>query len=180
MASAFGHALTAFALGKSFPKSMGSWKFILLGICCSILPDADVITFSLGIPYDHLFGHRGFFHSFFFAGILGVTITLIFYPRQMIKWNGLGLILYFTLCGASHSLLDAMTSGGLGVAFFSPWDNTRYFLPWRPIQVSPIGIDNFFSEWGWRVVKSELVWIGIPCLTVLLFSKFARTSARIK
>jgi hypothetical protein len=26
-----------------------------------------------------------------------------------------------------------MTNGGLGVAFFSPFDNGRYFLPWRPI-----------------------------------------------
>jgi inner membrane protein len=167
MASAFGHALAAIALGKSFPKSMATWKFILLGIICSIIPDADVITFSL--PYEHLLGHRGFFHSFLFAVILGVGVTLTFYPRKMTRWSGLGLILYFTLCTASHSLLDAMTSGGLGVAFFSPWDNTRYFLPWRPIKVSPIGIDNFFSNWDWEVIKSELIWIGIPSIIVLIF-----------
>ena len=65
MASAFGHALTAITFGKMYPKFMNSWKFILLGIACSIIPDADVITFSLGFPYDHLFGHRGFFHSFY-------------------------------------------------------------------------------------------------------------------
>ena len=135
MASVFGHALTAFAFGKTYPKSMVSWKFIALGIICSILPDADVITFSFGIPYDHLFGHRGFFHSFLFAGILGSLITIIFYSNTLTTWKGLGLVLYFTLCASSHSLLDAMTSGGLGVAFFSPWDNTRYFLPWRPIKL---------------------------------------------
>lgn len=167
MASAFGHALTALAFGKIYPKSMNSWKFILLGIACSILPDADVITFNLGIPYDHPFGHRGFFHSLLFAGILGFFVTIIFYPKQLTSRKGLGLMLYFTLCTASHSLLDAMTSGGLGVAFFSPWDNTRYFLPWRPIKVSPLGIENFFSNWGWQVIKSELVWIGIPCLLIL-------------
>jgi len=38
-----------------------------------------------------------------------------------------------------------MTKGGLGVAFFSPFDNSRYFLPWRPIRVSPIAIHRFFS-----------------------------------
>jgi inner membrane protein len=168
MASAFGHAFTAIALGKTYPKSIASWKFIILGMICSVLPDADVITFALGIPYEHLFGHRGFFHSFLFAGMLGIFVTIVFYPKQLTRWRGLGLMLYFSLCTASHSLLDAMTSGGLGVAFFSPWDNTRYFLPWRPIKVSPIGIENFFSEWGWKVIKSEMVWIGVPCLVVLM------------
>ena len=31
--------------------------------------------------------------------------------------------------------------GGLGVAFFSPFSNARYFLPWRPIRVAP-GIEE--------------------------------------
>ena len=172
MASVFGHAISAIAIGKIYPTSMNSWKFIGLGILCSILPDADVITFQLGIPYGHLFGHRGFFHSFLFAGILGFFVTLIFYGREILSWKGFGLFLYFTLCTASHSLLDAMTSGGLGVAFFSPWDNTRYFLPWRPIKVSPIGIENFFSEWGWQVIKSELVWIGAPCLISIFVAAY--------
>jgi len=166
MASAFGHALAAFTLGKVYPKSMTSWKFIGLGIVCSILPDADVITFSFGIPYDHMFGHRGFFHSFLFAGLLGFFITILFYPKELIRWKGFGLIPYFTLCAASHSLLDAMTSGGLGIAFFSPWDNTRFFFPCRPIKVSPIGVENFFSSWGWNVIKSELIWIGVPSFVI--------------
>jgi inner membrane protein len=45
---------------------------------------------------------------------------------------------------ASHGILDAMTDGGLGVAFFSPFDDTRCFFPFRPIKVSPIGL-SFFS-----------------------------------
>lgn len=175
MATVFGHALTAFAFGKSYPKSMTSWKFATLGILCSVLPDADVISFYVGIPYDHLLGHRGFFHSFLFAVILGTLVTIIFYPKKLKTWKGLGFISYFTLCAASHSILDAMTSGGLGVAFFSPWNNTRYFLPWRPIQVSPIGIGNFFSEWGWRVIKSELIWIGIPAIIYIVLMKVFRS-----
>lgn len=174
MASAFGHAFSAFALGKLYTSSIATWKFIGLGILCSILPDADVITFALGIPYEHVLGHRGFFHSILFSLILSVFVTIIFYPRQIFSIKGLGLITYFFICTASHGLLDAMTTGGLGIAFFSPWDNTRYFLPWRPIQVSPIGIDSFFSEWGWRVIKSELIWIGIPCAVILLLSLVIR------
>ena len=49
---------------------------------------------------------------------------------------------------ASHALLDAMTNGGLGVAVYWPFSLKRIFLPFKPIQVSPIGISNFFTEWG--------------------------------
>jgi inner membrane protein len=61
-----------------------------------------------------------------------------------------------------------MTTGGLGVAFFSPFENSRYFLPYRPIKVSPMGFQKFFSEWGLEVIKSEIIWIGIPLLVLLL------------
>jgi len=44
-----------------------------------------------------------------------------------------------------------MTDGGMGVAFFSPFDTTRYFLPWRPILVSPISVMRFLSERGLAV-----------------------------
>jgi hypothetical protein len=41
---------------------------------------------------------------------------------------------YFFVVTASHGALDAMTDGGLGIAFFAPFDNTRYFFPFRPIK----------------------------------------------
>ncbi|MCB0402581.1 MAG: metal-dependent hydrolase [Flavobacteriales bacterium] len=168
MASAFGHALTAIALGKAYPKYMTTWKFFILGMVCSIIPDADVITFKFGVPYESFWGHRGFSHSFLFALLLGVLVTLLFYRKELSKLRGIGYVFYFFISTASHSILDAMTSGGLGVAFFSPWDNSRYFLPWRPIKVSPIGVESFFSEWGMMVISSELVWIGIPCTVFIL------------
>lgn len=135
MASAFGHAAVAYALGKFTSKPLRNWKLFLLGIICSIIPDADVISFSLGIPYESFWGHRGFTHSLFFAFAFGGFVAFFLYPKQRKKWSGFILWMYFFLATASHSLLDAMTSGGLGVAFFSPFDNTRYFLPWRPIKV---------------------------------------------
>lgn len=67
---------------------------------------------------------------------------------------------------ASHGVLDAMTNGGLGVAFFSPFDRTRYFLPWTPIQVSPIGAGSFFSSRGLEVIWSEIVWLWSPTIIV--------------
>lgn len=174
MASIFGHALTAYALGKGFTKEIVTWKFWMLGIACSILPDADVISFAFGIPYESFWGHRGFSHSLVFALLLGFLITMLFYNKKLVSKTGVLLILYFSLCTASHGILDAMTSGGLGIAFFSPFDNTRYFFPWRPIQVSPIGASKFFSIWGIKVLLSELIWIGIPSSIYILVTNFFR------
>ena len=168
MASAFGHALASVALGTSFSKNMKSAKFWILGIVCSIFPDADVLAFKFGIPYESFWGHRGFTHSLLFAALFGIFVTLVFYRKKKWGWEWLGLAFFFTLSTASHSLLDAMTTGGLGVAFFSPWDDARYFLPWRPIKVSPIGVENFFSEWGKKVVLSEMIWIGIPSVLFMI------------
>lgn len=165
MASAFAHAITAVALGKAFTLKDLNWKFWLLGICCAILPDADAIGFKLGIPYDSFWGHRGFTHSLVFAVMLGLFIVMVFYrDTKLFSLRWWGFTAYFTLAAASHAILDAMTTGGKGVAFFSPFDNTRYFLPWRVIKVSPISIEQFFSEWGVKVLLSELVWVFLPCL----------------
>ena len=65
---------------------------------------------------------------------------------------------------ASHGLLDALTNGGLGVAFFSPFDDTRYFLPYRPVEVSPLGIGAFFTPRALPLLWTEFVWIAVPVL----------------
>jgi inner membrane protein len=56
----------------------------------------------------------------------------------------------------SHGLLDAMTTGGLGAALLWPLDDTRYFLPLRPIPVAPIGA-GMLSRRGLYVVAVELL-----------------------
>lgn len=170
MASAFGHAFAAIALGTTLPKEFRSIKFWILAMASAILPDADVIGFSFGIPYESFWGHRGFSHSFLCAFIIGIIITSIFYTKLFLSKKGVYLILFFTLATASHAVLDAMTTGGLGVAFFSPWDDTRHFFDWRPIKVSPIGIKNFFSEWGIRVILSEFIYIFIPGIAYMIIT----------
>ena len=172
MASAFSHAIVAYTLGKSFSKQFHSTKFWIIAIVISILPDADVISFDLGIPYESFWGHRGFTHSFLFAGVISFLVLLLFYTKEKLSrvewWT---LFLFFFLCTASHGILDAMTNGGKGIAFFSPFENSRYFLPWRPIQISPVGASRFFSEWGLRVIKSEAIWIFTPCILILLLNR---------
>lgn len=171
MASIFGHSLAAIRLGKLLPKSATSFKFWSLGILCSIAPDADAIGFLNNVPYGAFWGHRGFTHSLVFALFLAIIVTLVFHSKDTNKNRLLLFITYYFLCTASHALLDMMTSGGLGVAIFSPFDNTRYFLPWRPIKVSPLGASRFFSKWGLAVLQSELFYIGIPFLLLLTFQK---------
>jgi inner membrane protein len=85
-----------------------------------------------------------------------------------------GLFLYFFLCTVSHGVLDAMTDGGLGVAFFSPFDTTRYFFPVRPVLVSPIGVSEFFSAYGVRILTSEALWIWLPSGVAFLVFRVAQ------
>ncbi len=132
-------------------------------MACSVLPDADSIGLRFGIPYGHLFGHRGFSHSLSFAVLCGVVAALAAPLLRSHPGTTFAVVFFST---ASHGVLDAMTSGGLGIAFFSPFSNHRYFLPWRPIQVSPLSISAFFSSWGVRVVMSELTFIWLPCMLV--------------
>lgn len=166
MASAFSHAFVAFTLGTVTTVGKMPFRFWILGIFCAVIPDADVLAFRLGIPYGDFWGHRGFTHSLVFAVLLAVVIVALFFPKSC-SWRRLRLVFYFFLCTASHGLLDAMTNGGLGVAFFAPFDNTRYFLPWRPIHVSPVSASRFFSQWG-DILWNEGVWVGIPCLGLMI------------
>ncbi len=71
---------------------------------------------------------------------------------------------HLLLCTASHGVFDAMTSGGLGVAFFAPFSAERYFLPWRSIRVSPLSVSGFFSARGLAILQSELLWVWLPVL----------------
>lgn len=147
-----------------------------MGCAASILPDVDSLGFAAGVPYSHPLGHRGFTHSLFFAAF--VAALMIPQARRMGVSPSLafGFVLVST---ASHGLLDAMTSGGLGVAFLSPFSGERYFLPWRVILVSPIGLGPFLSRWGLQVLKSEAVWIWAPFLLLATLGVVVRRIARL-
>jgi inner membrane protein len=140
-----------------------------LGALCALAPDLDaVVSFLFGIPYSHVLGHRGLSHSLFVAALLATLVTAVA-RRNLAESPGTAkLWLFFFLATASHGFLDAMTNGGLGVAFFAPFSETRYFLPWRPILVSPISIHVFLGYRGLRVMWSELGWIWLPASLVFL------------
>ena len=140
MASLFSHAVAALGVGACFYKPGIPKRVWAIGVACSVIPDFDVIGFRLGIRYGDFWGHRGFTHSLVFATILASAIVLLVFRDGLPNISPLSMWIYFFLATASHGLLDSMTDGGLGVAFFAPFDNHRYFLSWTPIRVSPIGI----------------------------------------
>lgn len=168
MASLFGHGLIGYLFSKTIDKDQAG-LLLCLAILSAILPDVDVISFKLGIPYENWLGHRGFTHSIFFALLWALVCAQLFGKT---KKKAFFAVIF--LATSSHSVLDAMTNGGLGVGFFIPFNNARYFFPCRPIQVSPIGVAKFFSIWGLKVILSELIWIGIPAFIVLGIHKIIK------
>jgi inner membrane protein len=172
MPSAFSHAIVATAFGKVVEPKQVPWWYWALGAAVSAVPDLDVIGFHFGVRYGDLMGHRGFSHSLFFAVLLAALVTLALIGQtQMSCWR---LFLYLLLATASHGILDAMTNGGLGVAFFSPFTNARFFFPFHPIKVSPIGVGRFFSAKGLAVVRSEAMWLWLPSAAIFAVSTIVR------
>jgi inner membrane protein len=175
MPSVLSHAVAALGIGACFYRPgvpNGVW---VAGAVCSMLPDIDVAGFRFGIHYGDFWGHRGFTQSFVFAALLVGTMLIAAFPHGVSNLSRPLLWSYLFLATASHGFLDALTDGGLGVAFLSPFNNTRYFFPWTPIRVSPIGITRFFSARGLAVVRSELLWVWVPALMLVAAVCFAQS-----
>jgi inner membrane protein len=160
MPSILTHPAVPLTLGVAYGQRYVSRRLLLAGVGASILPDIDSLGLSLGIPYEHALGHRGLSHSILFALLLAVSAALLYRTLRASPSAAFAVVL---ISCASHGLLDALTNGGLGVAFLSPLSNHRYFLPWRPIAVSPLDVDLFFSAWGLRVLRSEAMCAWLPC-----------------
>jgi len=119
-------------------------------------PDLDVLMHAF-VRYEHPFGHRGAFHSLAFY--LLVTLIAARLAPVVERRRVVALAVFASL--ASHSLLDMLTNGGLGIGLLWPLTSERLFFPWRPIPVSPLRISSFFSGWGLRVLAAEL-WFAVP------------------
>ncbi len=179
MPTLFAHAISGLAIsqlgaGKKWTYSIGITAMLL-----AAFPDADVLGFNWGVPYGSLWGHRGMTHSLFFGILFGGLIAFVYKllrPKEKISFFKIALI--FIISISSHGVLDAMTTGGKGIAFFAPFDEGRYFLPWRFIKVSPMSISRFFSDWGLQVLQSEFIYIWIPSLIIMsINNRLLKTSA---
>ena len=127
MPSAFAHAVAAITLGAVWVKRPKlPTRFWVLGAACAIGPDVDSLGYYFGVPYEDMLGHRGLTHSLPFAAIVSGLVAQIAFSGPEWARVRIQLITYFFLATASHGVLDAMTNAGLGVAFFAPFDSTRY------------------------------------------------------
>jgi inner membrane protein len=169
-----GHIALGMAAARVSPQQTGRrWTSMVWWSAVSLLPDCDVIGFSMGVQYADPWGHRGATHSLVFAVGTGLAIGVV---ARLAGRPALRPALLASLLVASHSILDTMTDGGLGCALLWPFDLTRYFAPWRPIPVAPIGL-AFFSPYGGIISLTELVLFG-PAIALALRTRRANAVTR--
>ncbi len=179
MPTVFTHAIAAGALARTAGSPrLPSWTVPVAAVC-AMLPDLDVVAFSVGVPYDSMLGHRGLTHSIA-AAVLLATAAVAVLARDILPGDRRALWTILSIATLSHGLLDTLTDGGSGVALLAPFESARYFFPWRPIAVSPVG-GSFFTartpEGGPRwvgVLASEILWIWMPALLILALAGWRR------
>ncbi|HEV3190015.1 MAG TPA: metal-dependent hydrolase [Polyangiaceae bacterium] len=178
--ASIGHVAIGMAAGRRLaPRGRTERTFALMFLfsLLSLLPDVDVVGFAMGVPYGAPFGHRGATHSLAVAATLGLLAAVAASARPASDPGALVRAIrfgaYVALVVASHGLLDAMTDGGKGIALLWPFTTRRFFFPWRPIPVAPIGA-AFLSIRGMRVAAVEL----IEFAPVLAYALLARRSAK--
>ena len=179
MATTITHVLVASALSTLAPDKVSRLKVVVTLALVSALPDIDVVGFHNGIPYEHVMGHRGFTHSLSFAVLISLLCAFTVFRSVGIFsrawWQLFGLLL---IASASHGILDAFTNGGLGIGFFIPFDNTRYFFPWRPLVVPPLEIEALLNGPAIPILISEFIWVGVPVLLALALHRLIRAMRR--
>ena len=161
------HVLVGSAIGLTTISKKKPVRFWMLSAFCAAWPDIDSLGFALGVKYGGLLGHRGLSHSLLFAAVLSALVVLLFFRKVEFRRQWPRLLVYFFLVTASHDVFDALTTGGLGVAFFAPFDSTRYFFPWRRIMAAPVQPAAFFGQWGWEALSSEFVWVWLPTAAIV-------------
>lgn len=173
MSTLFAHALVGVTAARLIlgPTGLTFGKAVAAAIL-AMLPDADVVGFRFGVHYADLVGHRGLTHSVLFALVVAVLVTSVFFRESLIANVRTFIALFVAM--ALHGVLDAFTNGGLGVAFFAPLSNLRVFFPWRPLEVSPIGVGKFFTGRGVEILWNEILWVGLPCVLILVFLRFRK------
>ena len=169
------HAFVGASLTVLRQRSISPLKFAVIAATLAVLPDFDVLGFRHGIAYSDWLGHRGLTHSLPFAAVIGVLASLLF-VRQVKLFSGQHWVLAFLLfvATASHGVLDSLTNAGLGVGFLIPFDDTRYFAPWRPLTASPLSISRFLDGSGATIMANEMRWVWAPIAVFIVIGIAAR------
>ncbi len=174
------HALAGLVIADVVGGPQGGTGLRVAGALLAALPDADVLLMRYAhVAYADPWGHRGITHGVLFAVVVGAVAAAIFSRRTGLGWGRAATAL--VLATASHGVLDAMTTGGLGVAFLAPFRTERTFLPWTPIPVAPLSIRGFFTARGAEIAGWELTRLWVPLLalwgTVLVLRRRRREAS---
>jgi inner membrane protein len=160
------HPVVALALAAWRRVPFGA-PLLAAGLLCTVLPDADTLPRHFGWVIGDPWAHRGASHSLSFAALAARLLAAS--CRRL--WPQVPMhiaFLFLFACGASHGLLDMATDGGPGVAWAWPLSDARAFLPWRPIEVSPLDAERFFGPRGRAVLLSEVLWLWLPGLALIV------------
>lgn len=159
------HAAVPLCLGLGLGSKAIPRGLLLAGIGLSMLPDADVLAFKFGVAYGDVLGHRGFTHSLLFAFVVPLLVAWLGHKRMKASLTRCWAFLAISLL--SHSLLDAITTGGKGVGWLWPWSDERFFAPWQVIKVAPFALSRYTTPYGHQVILSELMWVWLPGVVVM-------------
>src|SRR6478609_4042519 len=116
--ASIGHVVVGMAAARfSRQGRPTSWSPVSAAVVwsgLSLLPDADVYGFRMGVHYADPWGHRGATHSLLFtlgvALVVGLIAKLARLPARL-PARRITLIAAVVL--VSHPLLDTLTDGGL-------------------------------------------------------------------
>ncbi len=137
MPSIMTHAAVAVGAGVLTRLPRRPLAFWVVSVGVSVLPDLDVLAYALGVPHGSMWSHRGITHSLIAAFVTGTLVAIL--SRRRFFASARTLAIYLSLLMASHGVLDALTEGRAGVAFFAPFSTARYLFPVRPVPAAPLG-----------------------------------------
>jgi inner membrane protein len=162
------HALVPLAGAMAISRRPFNWRLILVAGAAAMAPDVDGLTHHfLGVGASSIYGHRGLAHSLFIAVAAGATLASFHRFMQIAYWRA---ALVIAAAVASHGLLDMMTDGGRGVAFWWPMSSARYFF--GPIHSIAVSRHHFLAV-GLLRLASEIRQVVVPMMLCAVLVRFA-------
>jgi membrane-bound metal-dependent hydrolase YbcI (DUF457 family) len=175
MPSPVGHSLSGIAAYLLLVRSKRSYLLLLFFIFFANLPDLDFIPGWL-VNQPNLF-HRGLSHSFFMAGMIGVTVGLVVRLAGRGKALPAAMAVIFLCC--FHIILDLFSvdyGTPPGFKILWPFRDEHYIAPnviFMNITRSPLPEEFFrslFNTHNLKAVINEIV-IFLPLLLLVWGSR---------
>lgn len=173
MPSLFGHAVAGLAITAAFHRDKLPRRTWALAAFCAVAPDLDWFVSLGNIHRGHVLNHRGAAHSLFAAACIAAVVFLTCFRKEQRRG---AVWLCLTVAAMSHGLLDACTAGGVGVALFMPFSDTRWACIWQPGHVAPLPLNRAHTHFFLSSLLDEARWIGIPALAVGMCSRLLRVA----